>query len=353
MHREVGRGIGRGAGGLVDRGAPDGGGLRGRRSRRARSAGASGRSAKGGNGPRLMFITNSNSDWWNAVEKGMSDGGEEFGVRGRAAGATRASPTGQIRLLEDALSLPDVQGRGRLGAGGRVARHRRQDARACRRPARSSSRSTRTASPRQRRAGPTSARTTARPARSPARRPRRSGPRGARSVVFVGTASAANAIERRKGFFEGAGPKFTQARSLRGRRRRAAEPSPTSRRRSPSIPTSASSSGSGRTTPRGSPRRSASRPSFARRPPSSPSTSTSWPSTIWWRATIDATVCQNPYEMGYQGVRLLKALIEKDEKTVKEMLPDGATSSTPASAWSSPGRTHPSSRTGRQRPRHR
>ena len=40
---------------------------------------------------------------------------------------------------------------------------------------------------------------------------------------------------------------------------------------------------------------------------------------------IDATVCQNPYEMGYRGVRLLKALIEKDTKTVDEMLPDGAT----------------------------
>ena len=38
---------------------------------------------------------------------------------------------------------------------------------------------------------------------------------------------------------------------------------------------------------------------------------------------IDATVCQNPYEMGYHGVRLLKALVEKDEKTVGEMLPKG------------------------------
>ena len=43
---------------------------------------------------------------------------------------------------------------------------------------------------------------------------------------------------------------------------------------------------------------------------------------------IDATVCQNPYEMGYQGVRLLKALIEKDEKAIKEVLPDGKTRDT-------------------------
>jgi ribose transport system substrate-binding protein len=36
---------------------------------------------------------------------------------------------------------------------------------------------------------------------------------------------------------------------------------------------------------------------------------------------IDAMVVQNPYEMGYQGVRLLKALVEKDDKTIKEIVP--------------------------------
>jgi ribose transport system substrate-binding protein len=38
---------------------------------------------------------------------------------------------------------------------------------------------------------------------------------------------------------------------------------------------------------------------------------------------IDASVCQNPYEMGYQGVKLLKALIQKDDTAVSEILPDG------------------------------
>ncbi len=36
---------------------------------------------------------------------------------------------------------------------------------------------------------------------------------------------------------------------------------------------------------------------------------------------IDAMVVQNPYQMGYQGVRLMKALYEKDQKTVDKMLP--------------------------------
>ena len=38
---------------------------------------------------------------------------------------------------------------------------------------------------------------------------------------------------------------------------------------------------------------------------------------------IDASVCQSPYEMGFQGVKLLNALIQKDDKAAKEVLPDG------------------------------
>ncbi len=39
------------------------------------------------------------------------------------------------------------------------------------------------------------------------------------------------------------------------------------------------------------------------------------------KGAIDVTVCQNPYQMGYLGVRLLKAFITKDQKTIDEMLP--------------------------------
>jgi len=35
---------------------------------------------------------------------------------------------------------------------------------------------------------------------------------------------------------------------------------------------------------------------------------------------IDAMVVQNPYQMGYQGVRLMKALVEKDQKTIDALL---------------------------------
>jgi ribose transport system substrate-binding protein len=39
------------------------------------------------------------------------------------------------------------------------------------------------------------------------------------------------------------------------------------------------------------------------------------------KGNIDAMVVQNPYQMGYQGVHLMKALYENDQKTVKELLP--------------------------------
>ncbi len=37
---------------------------------------------------------------------------------------------------------------------------------------------------------------------------------------------------------------------------------------------------------------------------------------------IDAMVVQNPFKMGYDGVKLLKALVEDDKDTVKKMLPE-------------------------------
>src|SRR5690606_36953622 len=36
---------------------------------------------------------------------------------------------------------------------------------------------------------------------------------------------------------------------------------------------------------------------------------------------IDAMVVQNPYEMGYLGTKLMKALIQDDHATIHELLP--------------------------------
>ncbi|WP_339911605.1 substrate-binding domain-containing protein [Symmachiella dynata] len=37
---------------------------------------------------------------------------------------------------------------------------------------------------------------------------------------------------------------------------------------------------------------------------------------------VDVMVVQNPYQMGYQGVKLLKAMVEEDQATIDEILPD-------------------------------
>jgi len=39
------------------------------------------------------------------------------------------------------------------------------------------------------------------------------------------------------------------------------------------------------------------------------------------KGNIDAMVVQDPFQMGYQGVRLLRALVEDDQKVIGEMLP--------------------------------
>jgi ribose transport system substrate-binding protein len=38
---------------------------------------------------------------------------------------------------------------------------------------------------------------------------------------------------------------------------------------------------------------------------------------------VDALLVQNPYQMGHVGVKLLKALVEDDKKTIEEILPGG------------------------------
>ena len=38
--------------------------------------------------------------------------------------------------------------------------------------------------------------------------------------------------------------------------------------------------------------------------------------------SVDALLVQNPYEMGYQGIKLLKGLIEDDQKLISEVLPN-------------------------------
>jgi len=266
----------------------------------------------------LLFITNSNADWWNAVEKGMLDGGEKFGAQvemRRNEGLTE----GQIQRLEEALSLPDVKGVAvsvleaespgiadkmrELQKNGKIVIAIDSDGPSdCRRAYIGTN---------NRKAGEVAGQVAA-----------TIRPQGGETAVFVGKPSAANAIERREGFFSGAGKAFTQAEifSDDGDKNRAQSNVVTAITKYPNLGVLLGLW-------------SYNAPRIAEEVGQSPELRKKM-SVVTFdldelaidhleQGRIDVSVCQNPYEMGYQGVRLLKALIEDDKKTIEEMLPNG------------------------------
>jgi ribose transport system substrate-binding protein len=273
----------------------------------------------GGEGPYLMFISNSNSDWWSAVEKGMTDGGKKFGARVELR-RNDGQPEGQIKLLEDALSLPDVKGVAvsvleaespgiadkmkALTKAGKIVIAIDSDGQADARRAYIGTNN--------RKAGEAAGKAAA-----------QLRPQGGKTAVFVGTAAAANAIERREGFFLGAGKPFEQLEVF--------EDGGDLTRASSNVQTALSKYADvgvllGLW--------SYNAPRIAEEVTKSPEQQKKITVVTFdldeqavdliEKGTIQASVCQNPYEMGYQGVRLLKALVENDDKTVNEMLPDKA-----------------------------
>ncbi len=282
------------------------------------AGGSPGGSANGGSGPRLLFITNSNADWWNAVEKGMLDGGAEFGAQVELR-RNEGQPEGQIRLLEDALSLPDVKGVAvsvleaespgiadkmrDLQRQGKIVIAIDSDGQADARRAYIGTNN--------RRAGEAAGKAAA-----------SIRPEGGETAVFVGKAAAANAIERREGFFAGAGPAFKQVEVFTddADKNRAQVNVQTAITKYPNLGVLLGLW-------------SYNAPRIAEEVGKSPELRKRVNVVTFdldelavehvEAGRIDVTVCQNPYEMGYQGVRLLKALIENDTKTVDEMLPGG------------------------------
>jgi ribose transport system substrate-binding protein len=271
--------------------------------------------------PRLVFVTNSNSDWWTAVEKGMTDGAQKFGARVQLK-RNDGQAEGQIRLLEDTLSQPDVKGVAvsvleaespgiadrmrELEKAGKIVIAVDSDGQ-----------------PDARRAYIGTNNKKAGEAAGKAAATLR--PQGGKTVVFVGTASAANARERSEGFFEAAGPKFEKTEvfedgsDVSGR---AASNVQTAITKYPDVgvllglwsynaPRIAEEVGK--------------YPELRKRVTVVTFDLDEQAVEHIEEGRIDVSVCQNPYEMGYQGVRLLKAMIENDTATLNEMLPKGKT----------------------------
>ena len=155
-------------------------------------------------GPRLIFITNGSSDWWTTLEKGMNDGAKEFGAQVEMR-RIEGEPAQQIQRIEDVMSLPDVQGVAisvleaespgiadkmrDLQKAGKVVIAIDSDGQKDARRAYIGTFN--------RKAGEVAGKV-AKTLR----------PQGGKTVAFVGTAAAANASERREGFFAGAGDAF-------------------------------------------------------------------------------------------------------------------------------------------------
>ncbi len=271
--------------------------------------------------PRLMFITNGNSDWWNAVESGMNAGAKEFGASVEMR-RVEGEPSQQIMRIEDVLGLSDVDGvaisvleaespgiadkmRDLRKAGKMVITIDSDGQKDARRAYIGTI---------NRKAGERAGQV-ARALR----------PQGGKTVAFVGTASAANAIERREGFFAGAGPAFTQAEVL--------EDGTDKSKAQINVQTAISKyPDAGLFLGLWSYNAHFIAEEVAKFPDRRAKTTVvtfdmdELAVADLAKGTIDATVCQNPYEIGFLAVKLLKALIGQDQATIDAMLPGGVDS---------------------------
>jgi ribose transport system substrate-binding protein len=267
----------------------------------------------------LIIVTNGNSDWWTAVETGMNDAAKEFGAQAEMRRNTAADPAGQIRLLEDVLSLPSVQGVAvsvleadspgiadkmrELQKAGKVVIAIDSDGQKDARRAYIGTIN--------RKAGEV--------AGNVARTLR---PQGGRTVAFVGTAAAANAQERRDGFFDGAGPLFQKVKG------EVFEDGADFSRAQSNVQTAISKYpdvgvflGLWSYNAHYIAEEVAKFPDLRKKTTIVTFDLDELAGDDVAKGAIDATVCQNPYQMGYLGVRLLKAYVSNDRKTIDEMLP--------------------------------
>ncbi len=291
------------------------------------SGGTSSSSASGG-GPRLRFVTNGTSDWWNAVEKGMNDGAAEFKAQVEMHRNQDSTVAGQIQLLENVLSRPDIQGVAvsvqeadspgiadkmrELQKAGKLVITIDSDGQKDARRAYIGTNNEK--------AGEVAGRV-AKTLR----------PQGGKTVAFVGMAAAANARERRDGFFAGAGDLFrvdSQHDALE-----VLEDNADPARAQINVQTAISKYrdagvylGLWSYNAHNIAEEVGKFPDLRKKTTIVTFDLDELAGQDVAQGKIDATVCQNPYEMGYRAVRLLKAFIEKDQKTIDEMLPGGTDS---------------------------
>jgi ribose transport system substrate-binding protein len=274
---------------------------------------------------RIVLVTNGNSDWWSAVEKGMKDAGTKFTAdveMKRNEGGTE----GQIRLLEEALSASDVKGVAVSAYDGEapgIADAMRKLKDAGKLVITIDSDVSRSAQETRQfyigtdntKAGEVTGKAAA------ALRPE-----GGTVAVFVGNLSAANARARLDGFFVGAGPKFVKPPVEVFEDQH-------DMNKAQSLPQVAITKHPDVGVMLGLYSYNAPRiadevskvPDFRKKTTIVTFDLDEQAVAFLEKGDIDVSVCQNPYMIGFEGVRLLKALMSDDKATVEEMFPKGAT----------------------------
>lgn len=282
----------------------------------------------GGKAPaagRIVLVTNGNSDWWSAVEKGMKDAGTKFSADVEMKRNQEGAGTeGQIRLLEEALGASDVKGVAvsaveadapgiadamrKLKDAGKFVITIDSDVAPSAAEVRRFYIGTDNA-----KAGEIAGQAAA-----------MLRPQGGTVAVFVGTQSAANARARLEGFFTGAGSKFTKPPIE-------VFEDQADLNRAQSLPEVAITKHPDVGVMLGlysynAPRIAAEVakvPDFRKKTTIVTFDLDEQAVEHLEKGDIDVSVCQNPYEIGFQSVRLLKALIGDDKKVVEEMFPNG------------------------------
>lgn len=268
---------------------------------------------------RYVVLMNGNSPFWDAVRVGMEQAAEDLGVRA-VLETNDATPRGQIDKLRQFASQSDIVAVGlsatdaaNVAIADEMRRLREQGVHVITidsdidrekfRDARFAFVGT------DNLAGGKELGVSARNLR----------PDGGPFVQFVGRTGAQNAMERMDGFVQGAGPKFEERDRMgdENDRSRAKENVRNALRNHPDVTTLVGIW-------------SYNAPAIVdvvreldRKDELTVVTFDAEPIAIQEMdaGMIDAMVVQNPYEMGYQGIRLMKALVEEDEETIDEMFP--------------------------------
>jgi len=278
----------------------------------------------GGSKPRIVLVTNSNSDYWTAAEKGMKDAGAKLGADVEMK-RNEGGVEGQIKLLEDALSTADVKGVAvsvvepeaagiidamrKLKEAGKAVITVDSDVA-------SSSADVRRAyiGSNNVKAGETLGKAAAQVR-----------PQGGTVLMFVGSMTAANARERRDGFYVGAGPKFINPPL------EVFEDGGTDMNRAQSMAADSITKHPDASVLLGlysynGPRialEASKNPDFRKKALIACFDLDEQLIEHLEQGNVDFTVVQNPYEIGYQAIRMLKAMAEDDKKLLGELLPNG------------------------------